>query len=85
MIPTFVSDHAVLRWLERVEGIDLFEIRERIRRACEIGMPDKDGYIHFGRGQIVIEKGSVVTVLAIGQRSQKSRTMKRRRARQEAA
>ncbi|MCB1463239.1 MAG: hypothetical protein KDJ90_12630 [Nitratireductor sp.] len=28
-----VSDHAVLRWLERVEGVDVKAIRRRIGRA----------------------------------------------------
>lgn len=29
-----VSDHAVLRWLERVEGVDVKALRRRISRAA---------------------------------------------------
>lgn len=79
--PTFVSDHAVLRWLERVEGVDLEEVRNRIRAAYEIGMPDKDGYVHFGKGQIVAEGNRIVTVLALGHRSEGLRKVRRRRKR----
>lgn len=32
-----VSDHAVLRWLERVEGVDVKAIRRRIARATRKG------------------------------------------------
>lgn len=36
--PIMVSDHAVLRWLERVEGVDVARIRRRIRRAVINGV-----------------------------------------------
>lgn len=32
-----VSDHAVLRWLERVEGVDVAAIRRRIANAVQGG------------------------------------------------
>lgn len=32
-----ISDHAVLRWLERVEGVDVAAIRRRILAACRAG------------------------------------------------
>lgn len=32
-----VSDHAVLRWLERVEGVDVRAIKRRIRKAVTRG------------------------------------------------
>ena len=80
--PMWVSDHAVLRWLERVEGIDPDVIRDRIRLAASIGVPDHDGYVHFGKGSLVIEQGKIITVLAIGQRAEKARKIQRRRKRQ---
>lgn len=35
-----VSDHAVLRWLERVEGVNVHAIRRRIRRAVIRGVKE---------------------------------------------
>lgn len=75
----FISDHAVLRWLERVDGVDLSEVRERIKLACEIGMVDDDGAIHVGFAKIILENGRVVTVLGAGQRPTEARRMRRRR------
>lgn len=33
-----VTDHAVLRWLERVEGVDVDSIKRRIARAVRRGV-----------------------------------------------
>jgi hypothetical protein len=32
--PLLVTDHAVVRWLERVVGADIERIRDEIRAAC---------------------------------------------------
>lgn len=58
-----VSDHAVVRWLERIQGVDVDAIRERIldpkvRAACEIGATG----IKIDGFEYVIERGSVITI-----------------------
>ena len=35
MTPLFVTDHAILRYIERVLDFDLDQIRHRIRNICE--------------------------------------------------
>lgn len=35
--PVHVTDHAVLRWLQRVEGVDVDAIRRRIHKSALIG------------------------------------------------
>lgn len=41
MKPVHVSDHALLRWLQRVEGVDVEAIRRRIARAVRRGVDEK--------------------------------------------
>jgi len=36
-----VSDHALLRWLERVEGVDLVALRHRITKAVQRGAEER--------------------------------------------
>ena len=67
-----ISDHAVLRWLERIEGVKADDVRARIRLAASIGVRDVDGYIHFGRGCLAVEDGAVKTVLGPGQTASKA-------------
>lgn len=58
-----VTDHAVIRYLERVEGIDIETIRRRIGRVADVGLTAgaagviSDGFIYR------IEAGVVVTVM----------------------
>ena len=58
--PLGVSNHAVLRYLERIVGIDLEAIRDEIR-SFAYGSPDD-------AAMIVVENNSIVTVLGIGMR-----------------
>ncbi len=65
---TDISDHAVLRWLERVKGVDIEAIRAEMQTptlalADEFGAP-----VLIGRNgeRLVIRGGVVVTVLAKG-------------------
>lgn len=81
----YVSDHAVLRWLERVEGIDLAMIREAIRKAATEGLPSPDGAIHFGNGSIIVDGNKIITILAKGQRPAQSGKTARRRKRERGA
>lgn len=71
-----ITDHAVVRWIERVEGIDLNRIREEIRAAVMAGgivhLPGDDAatYIEVaGRDAfLVVRNLSVTTVIPVGQR-----------------
>lgn len=63
---TAISDHAVLRYLERVKGIDMAAIRAEmdcpaLAKADEFGCP-----VVIGRHgeRMVIRHGVVVTVIA---------------------
>lgn len=61
-----VSDHAVLRWLERVEGLDVADLRLRLAASAEIGQAYGADRVIIGAGKLVIEDGTVVTVLRRG-------------------
>lgn len=61
------SDHAVVRYLERVEGIDISAVRETIQMNCEQGnaligekLRGQDGYLYC-----VNNDGFVTTVLPL--------------------
>lgn len=65
---TEISDHAVLRYLERVKGIDIAAIRAEmdcpaLAKADEFGCP-----VVIGKNgeRMVIRGGIVVTVIAKG-------------------
>lgn len=58
-----VTDHAVLRWLERVEGVDVVAIRRRIAKAVRRGVDHGaagvvlDGvtfYLQYGGDEAVV-------------------------------
>lgn len=55
------TDHALVRWLERVHGIDMEWFREEM--ANEIGpvFPKGDFYVKRGNGKYLISNGRVVT------------------------
>ncbi len=61
-----VSDHAVLRWLERVEGYDIEALRADIARIAAIGLAHGAPVVIAGRGKIVIADNAVTTVLKSG-------------------
>ncbi len=63
-----VSDHAVLRWLERVHGIDVDHFRAEILAEVErsvLAMGDADAV--GDASSFVLDGSVVVTVLAPGQ------------------
>jgi hypothetical protein len=60
--PVDVSDHAVLRWLERIEGVDIQAIRRRIQRSAEIAEDYGAPAVIVGAARLVIHNGVVVTV-----------------------
>lgn len=63
-----VSDHALIRWLERVHGIDMEGFREMLRQdvARMIGtiVPATEFTVILGdRTRIAVKGGTVVTVI----------------------
>jgi len=55
-----VSDHALVRWLERVEGMDLQPIRDRIRAICAGKYDPKDDHevvVSEDDGAVVVIRG----------------------------
>lgn len=62
-----VSDHAVLRYLERVQGLDIEAIRENLRtnevRELSIDAPSGTFIPHRDNFIIVVRDGVVVTVI----------------------
>lgn len=68
--PLAVSDHAVLRWIERVHGIDIALIRDRIREdlakatvaSGKVGAPRY--VVRIGSHRYVVKDGTVVTIIA---------------------
>ena len=67
-MPVTISDHAIVRWLERVKGVDIEAIRAEMRtpalaKADEFGCP-----VLIGRHgeRLVIRDGVVTTVIAKG-------------------
>lgn len=78
-----VSDHAVLRWLERVRGLDIdavkAEIREKVYPAVAMGAT----CFAIGDTRFAIENGVITTVMTRRQRKNKAwrgRAKGRRRA-----
>lgn len=59
-----VSDHAVIRYLERVQGVDVEAIRAEIGRVCQSGVeyPGASGVV-VGGFRFKIKEGVVTTVL----------------------
>lgn len=65
-----VSDHALVRYLERVHGIDMDKARAEIRRMCDESVPfSKCEGLWHAKGMVFItsDDGAVVTVLGEGQ------------------
>jgi hypothetical protein len=60
-----VSDHSVLRWLERIEGYDIEGLRADIARIAEIGIAHGAPVVIVGRGKVVMNatNTAVLTVL----------------------
>lgn len=63
-----VSDHAVVRYLERHEGLDIEAVREELRAIADASTPAKDGEHHWHEeSQLILilgEAGQIITVLA---------------------
>lgn len=64
--PLNVSDHAVIRYLERVERVDTMEVRKKILGSNYSG-PLIDGQFPMGTHRVVVSHGVVVTVLPMNE------------------
>lgn len=62
-----VTDHAVLRWLERVEKLDVAALRARLADAAAVGLAHGAGAVVVGGGKLILRAAtqgvSVVTTL----------------------
>lgn len=58
-----VSDHAVLRWLERECGVPVEEIRSAIASSCGPYKKHSPVNIKIGKINFVLTNGAVVTAL----------------------
>lgn len=65
-----VTDHALLRYLERYHGVDVAAIRDDLRRMADEAVPAKDGEHHWHPSGVMLvlgEVGQVITVLSADQ------------------
>jgi hypothetical protein len=58
-----VTDHALLRFLERGAGIDLNRVRREMAQAAATGVRHGARIVIFGGAKLVIRGGAVVTAL----------------------
>jgi hypothetical protein len=75
-----VTDHAVIRWLERVQGIDPEAIREQIRAVCAEAIEAGAVSLNKPEGTYIIQSDSrcAVTILAPGMLDERSKRWKMR-------
>jgi hypothetical protein len=58
-----VTDHAVLRYLERAYDIPVEQARAEIARICQRGVEAGANYVTHGRLRYVLRGAAVVTVM----------------------
>lgn len=66
-LPASVTDHAVLRFLERVCGVDVEALRLAIAEGCEKGCAAGAPVIRYGNARFINKHGIIVTTLSIKQ------------------
>lgn len=68
--PISVTDHALLRWLERFHGLDIEAHRAALRAEIEASLDAlaAEDDAREGEGMFVLDGSTVITVLAPGQR-----------------
>ena len=65
----FITDHAVLRYLERIDGVDIDAVRMTLATdALRMAVVLDAKSMCIDGGHLVIEKGKVVSVLTAGMR-----------------
>lgn len=62
------SDHAVIRYLERVKGVDIEAVRQEIRQTCRDGQPIMGERLKASNGHIYIVNGEgfITTIMPLG-------------------
>lgn len=65
--PIAVTDHAIIRWLERVERWDIAELRAYLARAARVGVDLGAEVVVVPRGKLILSADRVVTVLRADQ------------------
>ena len=68
-----VSEHALVRYLERVVGFDFAGYRDTLARRVAEACPKGSGSADLDGHVFVIENGRVVTVLPEGGRAKRKR------------
>jgi hypothetical protein len=68
-----VTDHAILRYLERVEGWDIAGLRNRLARSAAVGLVYGSKVIVIPGGKLVLDDDRLVTVLSIDQKAAHTR------------
>jgi hypothetical protein len=63
--PISVSDHALVRWLQRVEGLDVEALRDQIAASAAVGVAYGARIVVVSGGKLILDEPgeSVVTVL----------------------
>lgn len=62
-----VTDHALLRFMERHKGIDVDSFRSELRKLADEAQPAKDGEHHWHASGVIMiigSEGQVITVLS---------------------
>lgn len=73
-----VTDHAVIRYLERVVGMDIESIRREIGRRVDLAVQHgASGAVVNGYVYKISTTGTVVTVMAHSQPEKKTKTRRR--------
>ncbi|GAB6842345.1 hypothetical protein HNR00_003554 [Methylorubrum rhodinum] len=65
--PLSITDHALLRWLERIHGIDVEGFREKLREEAVASLVAYGDLREADTGTFVVDNGVVITVLGPGQ------------------
>ncbi|MBB2965178.1 hypothetical protein [Methylobacterium sp. R2-1] len=68
MIAPEITDHALLRWMERVHGIDVDGWRELMRAEVEEALQAFDGRPDASAASFVLRDQRVVTLIRAGKR-----------------
>lgn len=58
-----ITDHAVLRFLERSQGVDIARIRRDLRRRAAVGIRHGASAVIAGSIKLIIRDNTVVTVI----------------------
>lgn len=75
-LPTHVSDHAVLRYLERVDGIDVAKVRQMIAAITKRGVDVGAQKIRCNGVSYYVRDGVITTVTRNPKKTKRARRMR---------